>query len=102
MQQEHAERFIGWLLDQAVAEARGTRQRRLTVGPEGRFWLGRLAPEERGQQRRRGERAESLEPCEVGFRMRPSALDDRVVSCLVRLAAWRELPNASDDPDAEK
>lgn len=102
MEQEHAERFIRWLLAEAVTEARGTRHRRLNVGPEGRFWLGRLAPEERVQRSRLGERAERLEPCELGFRVRPSALDDRVVSCLVRLAAWRQLPDASDDPEADK
>jgi hypothetical protein len=100
--QEHAERFAAWLLDEAIAEARGDRQQRLTVAPEGRFWLGRLAPELRVQQSRLGERAERLEPCEVGVRVRPSALDGRVVSCHVRMVAWREIADAGDDPDSEK
>lgn len=100
--QEHSERFVSWLLSEAVAEARGTRHQRLTVAPEGRFWLGRLAPEVRVQQSRLGERAERLEPCEVGIRVRPTVLDGRAISCRVRLVAWREIPDAGEDPDAEK
>jgi hypothetical protein len=100
--QENAERFVSWLLGEVVDEARGTRHRRLTVAPDGRFWLGRLAPEVQVQQSRLGERAERLEPCAMGFRSRPTALDGRAISCRVRLVAWRELPNAGDDPDAEK
>jgi hypothetical protein len=102
IEQEHCERFVSWLLGEAVAEARGTRQRRVTVGPEGRFWLGRLAPEIRVQQSRLGERAERLEPCEVGIRVRPTALDGREVSCRVQLVAWRELADAGEEPDDEK
>lgn len=100
--QEHSQRFVSWLLGEAVAEARGTRQRRLTVAPRGRFWLGRLTPEVRVQQSRLGERAERLEPCEAGIRVRPTVLDGRTVSCRVRLVAWREIPNAGEDPEVEK
>lgn len=100
--QEHSERFVSWLLGEAIAEARGTRQRRLTVSPEGRFWLGRLAPEVRVQQSRLGERAERLEPCEVGIRVRPTALNGGAISCRVRLVAWHEIPDAGEEPDAEK
>jgi hypothetical protein len=100
--QEHSERFVSWLLGEAVAEARGIRHRRLKVAPEGRFWLGRLAPEVRVQQSRLGQRAERLEPCEVGIRVRPTALDGRAVTCRVRLVAWREIPDAGEDPDVEK
>src|SRR5439155_3723157 len=102
IEQENSDRFVSWLLHEAVAEARGTRHGRLTVAPEGRFWLGRLAPEVRVQQSRLGERAERLEPCEVGILARPTALDGRSISCRVRLVAWREIPDAGEDPDAVK
>src|SRR5207247_1075807 len=68
----------------------------------GRFWLGRLAPEIRVQQSRLGERAERLEPCEVGIRVRPSDLDGREMTCRLRIVAWRELPDAGTEPDDEK
>ena len=97
--QEQAERFATWLLDEAVAEARGDRRPRLTVAPEGRFWLGRLAPEARVQQSRLGERAERLEPCEVGIRVRPNSLDGRALHARVRAVAWKQLADAPDDPD---
>lgn len=100
--QEHADAFVAWLLNEAIMEGRGDRRRRLAVAPEGRFWLGRLAPQAKVQQSRLGERAERLEPCEVGLRVRPTALDGRAILCRARVAAWRELPDASDDPDAEK
>ena len=100
--QEHAERFATWLLKEAVAEARGDRRPRLTVAPEGRFWLGRLAPEARVQQSRLGERAERLEPCEVGIRVRPNSLDGRALHARVRAVAWKQLADAPDDPDADK
>lgn len=100
--QGHAERFVTWLLEEVAAEARGTRYRRLNVAPEGRFWLGRLAPEERVRESRLGERAERLDPCEVGFRVRPTSLDGRPIDCRVRLVAWREIPGAGSDPEANK
>lgn len=99
---EQTERFVTWLLEEAVVEARGDRLQRLTVAPEGRFWLGRLAPEARVQDSRLGERAERLEPCEVGLRLRPTALDGRTIQCRARMVAWRELPDSPDGPDAEK
>ncbi len=97
----HAERFVDWLLDQAVAHACGTCIQRLPVDPAGRFWLGRLAPEELVRQHRLGERAERLDPCEVGIRVRPNRLDGRVLRCHVQLLAWRAIPGA-DGPDADK
>ena len=68
--QKHEERFLGWLLDNVIREARGDLYQRLTVGPEGRFWLGRLAPEIVVQQSPLGERAERLFPCALGIRVR--------------------------------
>jgi Helicase conserved C-terminal domain len=97
----HAERFVDWLMEQAIVEARGDERTRLKVAPAGRFWLGRIAPAEKVQHSRLGERGERLEPCEVGFRLRLDPFDGRTVACRVRLCAWRQI-SESDDPDTDK
>ena len=71
------------------------------MAPKGRFWLGRLAPEIVVQNSRLGERSERLEPCEVGVRVRPTAVDGRHVSCSARLVVWGEF-DGGDDPDADR
>lgn len=101
IEQAHAGRFVRWLRDEAVSAARGDRVQRLPVAPDGRFWLGRLAPDDVVRASRLGERAERLDPCEVGVRVRPTRLDARAIHCQVRMVAWREIPGA-EDPDADK
>lgn len=93
--------FVSWMLDGVVAEARGDRMQVLPVAPKGRFWLGRIAPEIVVQNSRLGERSERLEPCEVGVRVRPSAVDGRVVVCKARFVVWSEF-DGGDQPDADK
>ncbi len=93
--------FVSWILDGVVTEARGDRMPLLPVAPRGRFWLGRLAPEIVVQNSRLGERSERLEPCEVGIRVRPSAVDGRSVSCWARFVVWSEF-DGGDQPDADK
>ena len=66
-----AETFVAWLLSEVVSDARGDRVAVLDVAPSGRLWLGRLAPTAKVQNSRLGERAERLEPCEVGLRVLP-------------------------------
>lgn len=97
----HAEAFVDWIMSQVVLSARGDQFARLPVKPDGRFWLGRVAPQEKVEHSRLGERGERLEPCEVGIRIRPSTLDGRPLRCRVRLCAWRELP-APSGPDADR
>ncbi|MDA8312465.1 MAG: helicase-related protein [Actinomycetota bacterium] len=94
-------RFVGWVLDGVVAEARGDRMQLLPVAPEGRFWLGRVAPETVVQNSRLGERSERLEPCEIGVRVRPSAVDGRTVRCSARFVVWGEY-DGGDQPDADR
>jgi hypothetical protein len=93
--------FLGWMLDSVVAEARGDHMATLPVRPDGRLWLGRLAPEITVQNSRLGERSERLEPCEVGLRIRPSALDGRDLTCSARLVVWGEF-DGGDEPDAPR
>ena len=100
--QGQAERFLEWLLNNVTREARGDGYQRLTVGPNGRFWLGRLASEDSVQNSHLGERAERLIPCAAGIRVRPSELDGRILHCTVRMAAWSEIPDHGEGPSDEK
>lgn len=93
--------FLGWILDGVVAEGRGDHMDTLPVAPTGRLWLGRLAPEIVVQNSRLGERSERLEPCEVGVRLLPSAVDGRTVHCSASLVVWSEF-DGGDAPDAPK
>jgi hypothetical protein len=93
--------FVSWMLEGIVADARGDTIATLPVRPDGRFWLGRLAPEVVVQNSRLGERTERLDPCEVGVRVRPSAIDGRAISCSARIVAWGEF-DGGDEPDADR
>ena len=97
----HAGAFVHWLMGQGISSGRGDALQRLKVRPDGRFWLARIAPEQKVRQSRLGERGERLEPCAIGIRVRPTTIDGREISCRVRFCAWRELPH-SDEPDADK
>jgi hypothetical protein len=98
---DDATAFVGWMLDGVVAEARGDQMRLLPVRPDGRFWLGRVAPEAKVQNSSLGERGERLEPCEIGVRVRLSELDGRMIGCTARLFVWGEVNN-SEEPDADR
>ncbi len=93
--------FVGWLLDNVIAEGRGDHMQTLPVAPDGRLWLGRLAPEVVVQNSRLGERSERLEPCELGVRLRLSEVDGRGVTCTARLVVWSEI-DSGDEPDAPR
>ncbi len=93
--------FVSWLLNGVVAEARGDYMQLLPVAPKGRLWLGRLAPEVVVQNSRLGERSERLEPCEVGVRVRPSAVDGRSVTCSARFVVWGEY-DGGEQPEADR
>lgn len=86
------ERFVAWLLQEAIASARGDHFDTLPVRPDGRLWLGRLAPQEQveHQRHRLGERGERLDPCEVGVRVRLSSIDGRLVHCVLRCVVWQQ------------
>jgi Helicase conserved C-terminal domain len=101
MDSSDATAFLSWMLDGVVSEARGDRMQTLPVRPDGRLWLGRLAPEILTQNSRLGERSERLEPCEVGVRLRPTSLDGRTLSCSARFVVWSEIEGA-DEPDADR
>lgn len=87
---DDAERFTRWLLSRVLEDARGDRTNHLEIAPAGRFWLGRLAPEERVAKSVLGERGERMEPCAAGVRVRPSEIDGRRLRARVRASAWIE------------
>lgn len=93
--------FVSWMLKGVIADARGDDMQLLPVAPKGRFWLGRVAPEIVVQNSRLGERSERLEPCEIGVRVRTSAVDGRLVSCSARFVVWSEF-DGGDESDADK
>ena len=64
-----AERFVSWLETRIVKDARGDDVAASDVDPTGRFWLGRLGPKD--VVTRLDERADRLEPCAIGLRLRP-------------------------------
>ncbi len=65
-----AHKVVQWLEAAVVADARGSDVSHSDTAPSGRFWLGRLAPEE-SAFRLAGERGERMEPCACGIRFKP-------------------------------
>jgi hypothetical protein len=65
------EKLVDWIEDRLVSAGRGDREMELDVEPGGKFWLGRLAPEDAVVSSGLGERGERLDPCAVGMRMKP-------------------------------
>ena len=65
-----AERFCNYLSELVVSDARGDEVLESDVAPAGRYWLGRLGPKDAVVLQ--DERADRLEPCAIGVRLRPS------------------------------
>lgn len=101
MTDQDATRFVSWMLAEVVADGRGDHMETLPVAPKGRLWLGRLAPQVVVENSRLGDRAERLEPCEVGVRVRPNAIDGRTITCRAQLAVWGAF-DGGDAPDAPR
>lgn len=68
-QYKAAERFVRWLEEQVVSEARGEGVTSSDVNPDGKFWLGRLGPKDFVTLP--DDRQDRLEPCAIGLRIRP-------------------------------
>ncbi len=84
-----AERFLDWLAARVEADATGSAVSKMDTRPEGRFWLGRLAPEREIRDHNLGKRAERLEPCAVGMRVLPSnGLDKFTISGRASFVVW--------------
>lgn len=86
--------FIDWLNHQVGSAARGDQDSSSDVHPSGRYWLGRLAPEQMVVNNVLGERGERLEPCAVGMRVRPAGAGPWQFSVDVRMKSWLKAKNA--------
>lgn len=69
--QTAADRFVRWLDDRLLRAGRGDDETILDVEPSGRFWLGRLGPEDDAVRLGLGDRGERLDPCACGIRLQP-------------------------------
>ncbi|MGH3220077.1 MAG: hypothetical protein ACRDPY_15460, partial [Streptosporangiaceae bacterium] len=83
-----SERFVRWLDNRVMAAGRGDELDRLDVDPSSTFWLGRLASEDEVRQNPLGERAERLDPCAIGIRLRPAGPGPWTFTACVALRAW--------------
>lgn len=86
--QEAAEKFVSWLERQILFAGRGDELDVLDVEPSGRFWLGRLAPEDAVIALGLGDRGERLDPCATGIRIRPAAEPPWVFEVEVSMRCW--------------
>src|SRR5260221_6042565 len=96
---EASERFAQWLDGRVLAAGGGDGTDRLDVDPAATFWLGRLASEEEVQNNPIGERAERLDPCAIGIRLRPAGSPPWTFSATAAVRAWiKEDKDTTSDP----
>jgi hypothetical protein len=91
-------RLIDWLDGRVLAAGRGDETDQLDVEPGSTFWLGRLAAEEEVRQNPIGDRAERLDPCAIGIRLRPAGPAPWTLTATASLRAWIKEP-ADQAPD---
>ncbi|MGY1631859.1 helicase-related protein [Geodermatophilus sp. SYSU D01186] len=97
---EAATNFTAWLDQQVTIAGRGDGTHRLAVAPASTFWMGRLATEEEVMNSALGQRAERLEPCAIGLRVRPTGEGPWHFDVRVQARAWMyEDPKITSDPD---
>ncbi len=88
---EAAEKFVTWLQNRLIESARGDHIHNLSVEPSGRFWLGRVAPEEMVAQSPYGDKADRLEPCAIGMKVLPKEAPPWNFNVTVKAAIWVRL-----------
>lgn len=96
---EACDRFVSWLDQQVTFEGRGDDLERLDVDPASTFWLGRLASEEHVLTSQLGDRAERLDPCAIGLRVRPAGDGPWTFTVSAEARAWIKDPRGTAHPD---
>lgn len=96
---EACELFVSWLDSQVTLEGRGDNLQRLDVDPASTFWLGRLASEESVLTSQLGDRAERLDPCAIGLRVRPRGQGPWTFAVCVEARAWVKDPRGASHPE---
>jgi hypothetical protein len=81
-------KFVNWLESRVIAAGRGDHESISDNDPSGRFWLGRLASEEKVADMARGDRGERLEPCALGVRLRPIGTEPWAFEVRVLANCW--------------
>lgn len=82
--------FVNWLERRVIASARGDLHAELDHAPSGRFWLGRLAPQEAVVERGLGDRGERLDPCAIGIRAKLPIGSVHRFSITIRAQYWNK------------
>ena len=83
-----AETFLDWMHTRVIAEGRGDDLGEVDTAPRSRFWLGRLAPETVVMSSPLGRRAEKMDPCAIGIRLRPSSAGPWAISLSASFRCW--------------
>jgi hypothetical protein len=82
------EKFVQWLSRRLIAAGTGAHDYRLQGQPDGKYWLGRLAPEQSIMKSALGDLAERLEPCAMGMRLMPSSPGPAQFEVAVSFRIW--------------
>lgn len=85
-------RFLEWMHRRVVEEARGDHVDTSDTAPRNRFWLGRLASETSVINSPLGQRAEKLDPCAIGIRLRPATAGPWTLELAIRFRCWEPQP----------
>ena len=89
-----AERFVDWLQRRLIAAASGSNESGRPNDPLASFWMGRLAPAAEIAASDLGDRAERLEPCAIGMKLR---LQAETLPCRTTAAVSFSLWHRVDD-----
>lgn len=90
-----AERFVRWLEQKILLEARGDNKSTSPVDPTGRYWLGRLGPKDFVTLP--DERGDRLEPCAIGLRVRPKSAGPWAFTVKAKFCLWQRRRSAEDN-----
>src|SRR5690242_16128995 len=90
-----AERFVAWLTNAVLNKARGADRSSSHDRPFDKIWLGRIAPMSIAAASGRDDRLERMEPCAIGFKLRPACTEPWKIRCVAKFVLWkREAPRS--------